>query len=130
MDIQRIVKLFLVFGTAGAACILSLYFAWVFGLKVCLNCIKLCLKLCVSFWIYLFFSHTLIVMVFGYTFLNLWIPCLKGINHGRFFICIKLGILSLCTEPWNGTSSISISWDFCLYWKAIWWIEYVYRYWL
>jgi len=29
--------------------------------------------------------------------------CLKGIIHGRFFIYIKLGILSLCTEPWHGT---------------------------
>ena len=44
---------------------------------------------------------------------------------GFVSIYIKLGILSLCTEPWHGTRSISISWDFCLYWKAIWWINYV-----
>ena len=43
---------------------------------------------------------------------------------------IRLGILSLCTEPWHGTRNISISWDFCLNRKAIWWIYYVYRYWL
>jgi len=43
---------------------------------------------------------------------------------------LKLGILSLCTESWHSTRSISISWDFCLYWKAIWWIYYVDRYWL
>jgi len=55
---------------------------------------------------------------------------LKGITHGGFFIYIKLGILSLCTEPWHGTRSISISLDFCLYWKAIWWVDYVYRCWL
>ena len=56
---------------------------------------------------------------------------LKDITHGGGFIdlqmYIKLGILLLCTEPWHGTRSIRISWDFCLYWKAIWWIDYVYR---
>jgi len=46
-----------------------------------------------------------------------------------FFIYIKLGILSLCTEPWHCTRSSSFSWYFCLYWKAIWWIDYVYIYW-
>ena len=55
---------------------------------------------------------------------------LKALLMGVCFIYIKLGILSLCTEPWHGTLIISISWDFCLYWKAIWWIDYVYRYWL
>ena len=59
-----------------------------------------------------------------------WKVPFQGITHGGFFIYIKLGILSLCTEPWHGTRSISISWDFCLYWKTIWWIDYVYRYWL
>jgi len=54
----------------------------------------------------------------------------KGITHWGFFIYIKLGILSLCTEPWHGTRSMSISWDCCLYWTAIWWIDYVYIYWL
>ena len=66
------------------------------------------------------------------SFLRMCIVCV--LRHylwgGGFFIYIKLGILSLCTEPWHGTRSISISWDFCLYWKAIWWIDYVYRYWL
>jgi len=59
-----------------------------------------------------------------------YLSTVNHISHGGFFIYIKLGILSLCTESWHGTRSISISWDFCLYWKAIWWIDYVYRYWL
>ena len=47
---------------------------------------------------------------------------LKALLVG-FFNYIKLGILSLCT---------TISREFCLYWKATWWIDYVhvYRYWL
>jgi len=66
-----------------------------------------------------------------FTWLKLYIHVhIKSITHGGFFIYIKLGILSLCTEPWHGTRSICISWDFCLYWKAIWWIDDVYRYWL
>ena len=59
---------------------------------------------------------------------NVFLKQLKALLMGVFFICIKLGILSLCTEPWHGTRSIS--WDFCLYWKAIWWLDYVYIYWL
>jgi len=34
----------------------------------------------------------------------------KGITHGGVYIYIKLRILPLCTEPWNDTSCISISW--------------------
>jgi len=68
--------------------------------------------------------------VFGFDRFTVCSLFLKALLVGRFFMYIKLGILSLCTEPWHATRSISISWDFCLYWKAIWWIDYVYRYWL
>ena len=33
----------------------------------------------------------------------------KDITHGGFFMYINLGILSLSTEPWNGTRSMRIS---------------------
>jgi len=52
----------------------------------------------------------------------------EEVDPEGYFIYTKLGILLLRTEPWHCTRSISISWDFCLYWKAIGWIDYVYRY--
>ena len=33
--------------------------------------------------------------------------CIK--THGEFYIYINFGILSSCTEPWNGTRSMRIS---------------------
>jgi len=54
----------------------------------------------------------------------------NNITHGGFYICINLGILSLCTELWNGTRSMRISPYVCLDSQAFWWIDGVYRYWL
>ena len=39
---------------------------------------------------------------------------LKGLLLGVFYIYINFGILPLCTDLWNGTSCISISWFLCL----------------
>ena len=52
-------------------------------------------------------------------------PLLDGV-----LIYIKLGILSLCSEPWTDTRCMSISWYLCLDTQAFWWIDDVYRYWL
>ena len=35
----------------------------------------------------------------------------KGISYGVFYIYINLGILQLCTEIWNNTSSKGKAWQ-------------------
>jgi len=44
------------------------------------------------------------------------VKTVKAITHRGFFIYIKLGILSLCTELLNDTKSMRISWYVCLDW--------------
>jgi len=54
----------------------------------------------------------------------------KDITYWGFYIYINLGILSLCTELWNGTRSMRILPYMCLDYRAFWWIDGVYRYWM
>jgi len=63
----------------------------------------------------------------SHTWLFTILKPLKGITYGGYYIYINLGILSLCTEPWNDTRSMSISLYLCLDSQAFWWIDDVYK---